>query len=116
MNTRYLFGLPLVTLQVRSQEVEALLDTGFDGWLMLPNSMIKDLNLKYVGQTDYELADGEVVESQLYEAELDWLGEEKKISVVSTPSDLSLLGMGLLANAKTTIRPSKSILQIEKEV
>lgn len=116
MKTRYLFGLPLVTITLYSQEIEALLDTGFDGWLMLPEPIIQKLNLGYIGQTEYELADGEVVESVLYEAELGWLGEKKKISVVSTPSDLSLLGMGLLANAKTIIRPAKNILQIGKEV
>ena len=116
MNTRYLFGLPLVTILIRSREIEALLDTGFDGWLMLPEEIIQELNLQYIGQTDYELADGEIVESKLYEAEMDWLGETKKFPVVATPSDLSLLGMGLLANAKTLLRPAKNILQIEKEI
>lgn len=116
MKTRYLFGLPVVTIFVCSREIEALLDTGFDGWLMLPETIVQELKLEQIGETDYELADGEVVESILYEAEIDWLGEKKKISVVATPSDLSLLGMGLLANTKIMLRPAKNILQIEKEM
>ncbi len=116
MNTRYLFGLPLITILVHSREIEALLDTGFDGWLMLPETVVEELKLEQIGETEYELADGEIVDSKLYEASMDWLGEEKKISVVATPSDLSLLGMGLLANARTILSPSKNILQIEREL
>ena len=113
MNGRYLFGLPFVTIKICDEEVEFLVDTGFNGSLLMPIEKIKNLSLQSVAVAKYALADGSVTESNIFEGEIDWFGK-KKVAVVSSPSDFYLLGMELLRNVKTTLEPEKKKLTIEK--
>ncbi len=116
MKTYYLFGLPFADLSVNSKQVECIVDTGFNGALLLPLQIIKDLNLKPIAFAEYALANGNLAESEIYEANVDWLGEKTKTSILGIDTDFSLLGMQLLENAKTTLEPRKRSLSIEKIV
>ncbi len=40
------------------QEVDAVIDTGFNGYLTLPPAMVADLELPVVGEAEAVLADG----------------------------------------------------------
>ena len=113
MNARYLFGLPPVTIKVKSIETEFILDTGFNGALLLPLNKIKELGLKSFAFTKYALADGSHVTSEVFEAEVELFGQTKNVAVIGTYSEFSLLGMELLKLAKTTLSPSKNVLKIE---
>ncbi len=115
MKTRYLFGIPLATIIVNSYEIEAIVDTGFTGWLMLPYPLIHELGLENIGLTGYAQADGSLSEGEVFEAEVEWFGRVIKVSAVATGSGFPLLGMGLLADAKTVLRPAKNILVIEPD-
>ena len=113
MNTRYLFGLPFISVIVESKEIEFLLDTGFNGAILLPLEKIRELRLKPFAVTQYALADGSHATSEVFEAEVEWLGQKKKIAAIGTQSDFTPLGMELLTSAKTILSPSKNILKIE---
>lgn len=115
MNTGYLFGLPYAAIMVNSQEIDVLIDTGFNGWLMLPSPLIERLRLENIGPTEYVMADGTTSETELYSAEVEWLGERKEITVVASSSDFALLGMELLYGAKIQMRPAKNVLTIERD-
>ncbi|MEK6950732.1 MAG: hypothetical protein AABX13_03330 [Nanoarchaeota archaeon] len=56
MKTGYLFGLPYTTVLVNSQEIDVLIDTGFNGWLMLPSNLVEELDLESIGPTEYVLS------------------------------------------------------------
>ncbi len=113
MNARYLFGLPFITTAVESEEIEFLLDTGFNGAILLPLDKIKKLGLKSFAVTQYALADGSHAVSEVFEAEVEWLEHTKKVAVIGVQSAFALLGMELLKSAKTTLNPSKNIIKIE---
>ncbi len=48
------------------QPVEAILDTGFTGYLTLPTDSIHELGLPYVGRRTFELANGELFEFEAF--------------------------------------------------
>ena len=113
MKTRYLFGLPFVTIKMSSKEEELLVDTGFNGSLLLPLHKIHELSLSRIGFTRYALADGTVIEAEVFVAEITWLSKKKRVNVISSPSDFALLGMELLRNTKTVLEPAKGVISIE---
>jgi predicted aspartyl protease len=61
----------------QEQEVEVVLDTGFDGHLTLPSAAITTLGLNYTGESITTLADGHAVELPFYEAVVLWDGQER---------------------------------------
>ena len=113
MNGRYLFGLPFFTTSIHSKQIELLADTGFNGALLLPLRIIRELSLKRVGFTEFAMADGSIVTSEIFSAEIEWLNKKRLVSVIASHSDFMLLGMELLKNAKTILEPSKELLIIE---
>lgn len=115
MRTGYLAGLPYTTIEVNSLEIDVFIDTGFNGWLMLSSEIIKKLQLENIGPTEYVMADGDFRETDLFTAEIEWLGSKRQVAVVATPSDFSLIGMGLLYDTKMLLRPARDILIIEPE-
>ena len=114
MKTRYLFGLPFVTLNIGNKEVDAIIDTGFSAELVLPQNIIEELNLKLIGELDYTLADGDDVTTKEYFGKMLWFNNEKEISIISTKSPFALIGMELLHNVKLTLEPSKETILLEK--
>ena len=61
MKTRYLLGLPFVTFKIKAEEIEAIIDTGFNGSLLLPIKIIERLNLEEIGTAHYAMADGAAI-------------------------------------------------------
>lgn len=114
MKTKYLMGFPIVEMEINNVEFEALLDTGFNGSIMLPLDNIEELGLKRVGFINYILADGNVSKCATFKAEISWLGKPLVIDIASTESNISLIGMELLNLARTTLEPSKDIIKIEE--
>ncbi len=113
MKGRYLFGLPFLGVNVNTKEIEFLVDTGFNGELLLPSNIINELNLKRVGFAQYMTADGDTIDADVFTAEITWFRDKKKVSVIASHADFSLLGMGLLRNVKTILDPLKDLLVIE---
>jgi len=85
-----------------SQAVEAVVDTGFNGWLTLPVAVISDLHLPRRNSGYATLADGIEVPIETYEATLLWDGSPLQIMVVASDSD-PLVGMGLLYGYQLSI-------------
>lgn len=113
MKTRYLFGLPFLSLQFGSREIEAVIDTGFSGELMLPQTLIQELGLEEVGSSRYILADGSLSDAKVYAATVSWFGRAREVLVISSESDLALAGLELLHDSIITICPAKTIISIE---
>jgi len=82
-----------------TQMVEALIDTGFTGFLSLPLSMIESLGLPWIFSDSVTLGDGSEVIFQMYRATVIWDGQFKVVDVAASESE-PLLGMGLLYGFK----------------
>jgi clan AA aspartic protease len=82
--------------------VEALIDTGFTGFLSLPLSMIESLELPWIFSDSVTLGDGSEVIFQMYRAIVIWDGQFKVVDVAASESE-PLLGMSLLYSFKLQI-------------
>jgi clan AA aspartic protease len=84
------------------QMVEALIDTGFTGFLSLPLSMIESLELPWIFSDSVTLGDGSEVVFQMYRAIVIWDGQFKVVDVAASESE-PLLGMSLLYGFKLQV-------------
>lgn len=84
------------------QMVEALIDTGFSGFLSLPLSIIESLGLPWIFSDSVTLGDGCEVIFQMYRATVIWDGQFKVVDVAASESE-PLLGMGLLYGFKLQV-------------
>jgi len=94
------FREPLVRLTLhgpegQQQEVEAVVDTGFNGTLTLPPSIIEALGLPFRRQGRAVLADGSETLFRVFAGHVDWFGEQRRISVDEADTE-PLAGMTLL--------------------
>jgi predicted aspartyl protease len=83
-------------------DVDALLDTGFNLFLTLPAATIAALALPFAMRTQASLADGSLVQLDCYRATLDWDGQRRSILVVSAEGG-PLAGMSLLYRSRVTL-------------
>ena len=76
-------------------EVESVLDTGFSSPLSLPPSLIQSFQLVWQNRGRVVLGDGSECLFDVYEATIEWDGEERLVQVHQSNSD-PLIGMALL--------------------
>jgi clan AA aspartic protease len=86
----------------QEQKIEAILDTGFDGWLSLPSSLIVGLGLPWRQRGRALLADGRESVFDIYEASVIWDGEPRRIHVDEAET-APLVGMSLLEGCELGI-------------
>jgi clan AA aspartic protease len=84
-------------------EVDAWVDTGFTGELMLPQERLISFGAPLGPTIHAVLADGSQVELQTYTRLLDWFGEWKRIELIATKGEFPLLGVGLLEDREINI-------------
>ena len=71
------------------------------------------LNITSVGNFSYILADGSMNKSEIYPITLNWFSKKLKIDIISSNSDIGLIGMELLQYSKLTMDAQKNILTLE---
>ena len=79
-----------------TQIIEAWVDTGFTGDLVVPRSIIESLGLEPSGAIDGVLADGTQTLLETYHCEIKWFGRARSLEVIANSGEMSLLGVGLL--------------------
>src|SRR3990170_7417278 len=76
------------------EEIEAIIDTGFTGFLTLPLTVIEKLNLTWLCRQHGILANGEINIFDVYRATLIWDKQPINVEVDSIDSE-PLVGMNL---------------------
>ena len=89
--------LRLLDKNGREQIVEAIVDTGFNGYLTLPTNIIGRLDCPYLGRGHAVLADGSEDIFNIYEVDVLWDNQLKQVEV-DVVECTPLLGMALLEN------------------
>ena len=79
----------------RAREVEAVIDTGFSGFLTLPSALVAALGLAFDGVGWAVLADGTEARFDVYDATLLWDGGPRRVYVYAAETT-PLVGMRLL--------------------
>jgi len=90
----------IIRLNVRGsngeeKEIEAVIDTGFDGYLTLPSVVAEALGLTWRSRGRALLADGSESVFDIYEGSVVWDGEERRILIDVSDTE-PLVGMGML--------------------
>jgi clan AA aspartic protease len=98
----------VISLTVRGpngqeQEIEAVIDTGFDGSLTLPLALITALGLPWRRRGRALLADGSDSVFDIYEAAVIWDGTARRVSVDEVDM-MPLVGMSLLYGYELTVQ------------
>lgn len=75
--------------------IDAVIDTGYTGFLSLPSEIIAALNLPWTGVDRGTLGDGSETTFEVYAAMVIWDGEYRTIPVNEAETD-PLVGMSLL--------------------
>lgn len=79
----------------QAREVEAVIDTGFTGFLSLPSVLVVELGLPFLTNESAMLADGSLVRFDIHDATALWDGQPRR--VYAHLSDTTpLVGMRML--------------------
>jgi clan AA aspartic protease len=107
--------IPLVVRGPAGHEaaVDAVIDTGFTGWLTLPTALVVALGLPFGGSTRATLSDGSEVAMDVFEATVVWDTRERQVTVLATEGGV-LVGMAMLLGFRLTIEGAVGgLVQIE---
>lgn len=83
-------------------EVDAAIDTGFNGFLTLPAQLITALALLFAGTTRAALGDGTEVQMDVFEATVLWDDQERVVSVLAAEGG-ALVGMSMLSGYRVIL-------------
>lgn len=87
---------PRIVLSLAGKQISLVVDTGFNGELMLPRTLVEELGLAYSMKSEAELADGSIVETTLYQVRIHWFGEERALQAIVTEAEDGLIGTEML--------------------
>jgi clan AA aspartic protease len=95
--------VPIRVLDVNGEpaEVDFVMDTGSTAQLTLPPEAIEILGLEPLKRVPATLADGTVIECNVYSARVIWQNELRAVEVTELDRD-ALLGMRLMASCRVT--------------
>ena len=83
--------------QGRVREIEAVVDTGYSGFLTLPPVLVGELDLPFVTSGEATLADGSSVSFDIHMVTVDWDGQARHVEADAAETT-PLVGMRLLAD------------------
>ena len=84
------------------QQIDAVIDTGYNGALTLPLALIEECGLPWRRRGRALLADGGEIIFDTYEATVIWDGQPRRIAVDAAEAD-PLVGMTLLQGYELTM-------------
>jgi predicted aspartyl protease len=111
---------PRVSISVRGARttvtLEAVIDTGFDGFLCLPLTTAVELGLELGGAQWVELADGSVKRDLFFSGQAGFAGRPiQPVEISLTESEDALVGVEFLAECRLEIDFQKSVVRIHEK-
>jgi clan AA aspartic protease len=85
----------VVSHKGKLKSVNAVIDTGFTGFLSLPSAIVTELDLPWSYRDRATLGDGSEALFDIYEASVIWDGQFREIEINSADTE-PLLGMSML--------------------
>ncbi len=100
-NREAVIELEVVGSNQTNGKVEAVIDTGFNGYLILPGGLVNHFRLQLAGNRRVALGDGNTVVLDGYLANVLWHDQEREILVLQAEGG-PLIGMSLLYGNRVT--------------
>ena len=82
--------------------LDAILDTGFEGYITLPPDAVSSLGLAALAPSIYELADGQSVQFNTYLATVYWHDRPRMVLALES-NGVPLLGASMLWGSRITL-------------
>ena len=95
-------GLDVFGTDGEVESFPATLDTGFSGWVALPENIVNRLSLPYLWTDKITLADASEIDADIHVAEVFFADRVFRVYVVSVGA-APMVGTGLLRNAGLTL-------------
>ena len=94
--------------------IECIVDTGFDGGLILPRAFVSQIQIPIIGELTFEMVGGAKMSAQIGLTDIRWLGELREVEVIVSEGDDALIGTELLIGTTLIIDYQSSSLEISK--
>jgi predicted aspartyl protease len=107
-------GLPVVTIRLAGIELDAIIDTGFDGMLQLPEPLRLPLDPPVHSQVNYLLGVGQRVTALTYKVAVEFDGVEIEAETVFADPGEVLIGSELLTDYCLTIDYPAATVTLER--
>lgn len=98
----------------QSNLLEAILDTGFDGYLSLPISLAVTLGIELTAIISVEYADGRRSQELVFSVEVDLDGKREIVPATLTAGAEALIGTALLAKYELRINFPLQRIKLQK--
>lgn len=107
-------GVPAVELELAGKMWAAIIDTGFNGDLELPEQLFPMLPLEYLGRTLSTLAGGQQIEEDEYLVNVSFDGRTVSAEATFAPGDTILVGTNLLRDHRLEVVFPEATVLIER--
>ncbi len=95
--------LTVIGRDSQREPIQAVVDTGYDGWLSLPQSLIHDLELQWISFGRAALADGSECGFDVYAGDVVW--DRRRVHIeIDASETMPLVGMQLLEGFELTMQ------------
>ena len=101
-----------ITIGHKTINFEAIIDTGFNGFISIPHKIIDKTAWLFIGYESYELASGEIIKDKVYLGEIIFCGEREKTYILSNKTNDILIGTKLFSNKILSINFKAKKLEI----
>jgi clan AA aspartic protease len=98
----------------KRSKIEALIDTGFTGFLCIPVDVAKELGLILCGEEKFELANGQWVTQLKFRGQVHLLNATQEVEVIVSDSETAQIGVLLLENCILRIDFKSGKVQLKR--
>ncbi|MEP6904225.1 MAG: hypothetical protein ABJA66_21075 [Actinomycetota bacterium] len=95
-------------------QIECVLDTGFNGFLLLPRKFIEDNSLDIVGRESVIMVEQNTTEVEVASGQINWLGKTLSVRILVSETDESLIGTQMLIDSLLEIDYKNLTVKITK--
>jgi predicted aspartyl protease len=107
-------GVPQILLAMAGQPWPAIIDTGFNGELELPDHLRQAVNARFIGRIPVALGGGQHIEEDLYLVDFPFNGESLLVEAAFVPGQEILLGTHLLRRYRLEIDFPARTVRLER--